>query len=106
MLSGSRVDLFLVSPIKWGMDYMGHGLPRGRAFVIQLSAEAEPVHGSLVGRVEHIESGQSERFASSEAMNEFLARVLREEERHEKELGGSIPKPSGRNGHNEGGENE
>jgi len=30
--------------------------------------------------VEHIESGRYARFASSEALNEFFARVLREEE--------------------------
>ena len=71
---------------------MTHGLPRGRVFVIQLSPEAEPVHGSLVGRVEHVESGRSERFASIEAMNEFLTRVLREKEQ---ELGDPMPKSLG-----------
>ena len=60
--------------------------------MIQLSGEAEPAHGCLVGRVEHVESGQNAKFASIEAMNGFLARVLREEETNEQELGGSMSK--------------
>jgi hypothetical protein len=69
---------------------MGAELPRRRVFVIQFSAEADPGQGRWAGRVEHIESGRSARFASSEAMNEFFARLLREEGGTEQASGGSM----------------
>ena len=55
-------------------------LPHARVFVIQFSSDADPGQGRLVGRVEHVDSGQSTRFASAGEMNEFFARVLREVE--------------------------
>jgi hypothetical protein len=54
--------------------------PHGRVFVIQLSADADPKRGHLVGRLEHVDSGQSIRFTSNQEMNEFFARILCEEE--------------------------
>ena len=68
---------------------MTPALPRRRVFVIQFSVDADPGRGRSVGRVEHVESGRNARFASSEALNEFFARVLREEE------GGIEPMPRG-----------
>jgi hypothetical protein len=55
-------------------------LPHARTFVVQLSSDADPGHGRLVGRVEHVDSGRSTRFASAEEMNAFFARVLCEAE--------------------------
>ena len=51
-----------------------------RVFVVKLSIDADPGHGRLAGRLEHVESGQSVRFASAEEMNESFARILREVE--------------------------
>ena len=58
---------------------MASKLPNLRVFVIQLSADADPGRGRLAGRLEHVESGRSGRFVSGEEMNEFFARVLREQ---------------------------
>jgi hypothetical protein len=55
-------------------------LPRDRVFVVELGSDADPSQGRLVGRVEHVDSGQSARFTTGEEMNEFFARVLREVE--------------------------
>ena len=49
---------------------------RSRVFVLELSSQAEPQTGHLVGRLEHVDSGCSVQFASTEEMNEFLARML------------------------------
>jgi hypothetical protein len=59
---------------------MAAASPHVRVFVIQFSSDADPAHGRLVGRLEHVESGRSLRFTSAKEMNEFFARVLREEE--------------------------
>jgi hypothetical protein len=48
------------------------------AFVVQFYAETQVETGHLVGRVEHVVSGQSIRFQSLEALLAFLARVLRQ----------------------------
>jgi hypothetical protein len=52
--------------------------PPERVFVIQLSADADPSGDRMVGRVEHVDSGRSARFASEAEMREFIARTLRE----------------------------
>jgi hypothetical protein len=49
-----------------------------RVFVVQLGSDADPGHGHLVGRLEHVDSGRRGRFASVEEMTEFFARILRE----------------------------
>jgi hypothetical protein len=54
--------------------------PNLRVFVVQLSSGAELGHGRLVGRLEHVASGRSARFASDAEMSGFFARVLREGE--------------------------
>jgi hypothetical protein len=44
-----------------------------------LSDECDPEAGSLLGRIEHIESGRRSRFLSGEDLKSFVAEVLREE---------------------------
>jgi hypothetical protein len=58
-------------------------LPNELVFVVQFNSDADPGDGRLVGRVEHVESGRSTRFASGEAMIDFFARALREAEKAE-----------------------
>jgi hypothetical protein len=48
------------------------------AFVVQFYAETQVEAGQLVGRVEHVVSGQATHFQSLETLLAFLARVLRE----------------------------
>ncbi|MEW6268822.1 MAG: hypothetical protein AB1689_05940 [Thermodesulfobacteriota bacterium] len=48
-------------------------LPTDRAFVVQLSAEADPGTRRLSGRVEHVVSGESVRFESLEQLLAFIA---------------------------------
>jgi hypothetical protein len=73
-------------------------LPNRRVFVIQLTADADPAHGRLVGRVEHVPSGRTVRFASGEEMNEFFALVLGEEDEDEAR-GGPLQEDMRENGH-------
>jgi hypothetical protein len=47
-----------------------------RAFVVQFRAETDLVHDRCTGRVEHVVSGQSTRFASLEELLAFMAQVL------------------------------
>jgi hypothetical protein len=49
-----------------------------RAFVVQLRAETNVAAGQLVGRVEHIVSGQATTFNTVEGLLAFIARVLAE----------------------------
>ena len=49
-----------------------------RAFVVQLRAEADVAHGRVMGRVEHVASGQATHFHSVEELLAFMARVLHE----------------------------
>ena len=77
-------------------------LPNQRVFVIQLTADADPGHGFLVGRVEHVPSGRRVRFASGEEMNEFLALVLGEEDELEDEArGGPLQEDMRGKGHDD-----
>jgi hypothetical protein len=81
--------------------------PRNRVFVIQFRADAEPGQGRWFGRVEHVESGRSARFASSEAMREFFSRLLREEEEDTPQLPGSSETECHRENHHDSeGENK
>jgi hypothetical protein len=52
----------------------GAALPRGRAFVVQLSADADPRQGRLSGRLVHLESGDASRFHDLEHLLRLLAR--------------------------------
>lgn len=57
-------------------DPSGSRLPADRAFVIHLLDEADPSTGALPGRVEHVTSGRSARFADPAALFEFMRTVL------------------------------
>ena len=47
-----------------------------RAFVLRLTQEAQPVGGKFEGRVEEVDSGKSQRFASVEEFLFFLQSYL------------------------------
>jgi hypothetical protein len=51
-------------------------LPIRRAFVVQLHAEADVAHGRIMGRVEHVVSGQATRFHTLDELVRFFASVL------------------------------
>jgi hypothetical protein len=48
-------------------------LPIQRAFVVQLHAEANVAHGRMMGRVEHVQSGQAARFHTLDELLEFFS---------------------------------
>jgi hypothetical protein len=52
-------------------------LPPERAFVVQLRPLSDPRGEVLVGRVEHITSGESGRFTSAAELTAFIARIGR-----------------------------
>jgi len=52
-------------------------LPPERAFVVQLRPLRAPGDEVLVGRVEHIASGETGRFASAAELTEFIIRIGR-----------------------------
>ncbi len=56
-------------------DTQGTLSPRA-AFVVQFLAWSDPRSGVIGGRVEHIASGRSRRFASLKELLEFLADAL------------------------------
>ena len=51
-------------------------LPRQRAFVVQLHAQADVTPERFAGRVEHVMSGQAVRFHSLDEYLAFIAQVL------------------------------
>jgi hypothetical protein len=51
-------------------------LPVSHAFVVQFSGDSHPSEHLLRGRIEHIESGWSQRFASIEELQSFVERAL------------------------------
>jgi hypothetical protein len=53
-------------------------LPPRRTFVVKISAEADPVH--VVGRVEHVTSGNSARFEAIDELGAFIAEILGQEQ--------------------------
>ena len=53
-------------------------LPVSRAFVVQFSADALPSANRFAGRVEHIESGRSRRFAALDELVAFVTSCLEE----------------------------
>ena len=48
-----------------------------RAFVVQFQEETDVEQRLLLGRVEHIMSGQSRRFQSQEELLEFIGQILK-----------------------------
>jgi len=53
-------------------------LPVSRAFVVQFSAETLPSVNRFTGRVEHIESARSRRFATLDELVAFVTSCLEE----------------------------
>ncbi|HSF33591.1 MAG TPA: hypothetical protein VLK82_24370 [Candidatus Tectomicrobia bacterium] len=51
-------------------------LPTERAFVVQLHAETEMARGRILGRVEHVLSGQAAHFDTLEDLLTFIEQVL------------------------------
>ena len=51
-------------------------LPVERAFVVQLHATADVTQARLVGRVEHVVSGQARHFHTLQELLAFMAQVL------------------------------
>jgi hypothetical protein len=51
-------------------------LPVSRSFVVQFSDDTAPPSARFLGRVEHIESGRSRRFASLDELVAFVSEVL------------------------------
>jgi hypothetical protein len=54
----------------------GPTLPTHLAFVVQFAAETAGEQGRFVGRVEHVVSGQAQRFHTREDLLAFMTRVL------------------------------
>jgi small ligand-binding sensory domain FIST len=61
---------------------MRNGWQHKRSFVIKFSLDADPEEGRFIGRVEHVASGQTTHFESSDALASFLNDVLKKV-RHE-----------------------
>jgi hypothetical protein len=51
-------------------------LPAERAFVVQLHVETDLAQGRIMGRVEHVLSGQAAHFDTLEDLLWFIERVL------------------------------
>jgi hypothetical protein len=51
-------------------------IPRRRAFLIQLRAETAVAGDRLLGRVEHVVSGQSRQFDNEQELWAFVFRIL------------------------------
>jgi hypothetical protein len=61
---------------------MQNGWQHKRSFVIKFSLDANPEEGRFIGRVEHVASGQTTHFESSDTLVRFLNDVLKKV-RHE-----------------------
>jgi len=55
-------------------------LPASRSFVVQFTSDTAPGAQLFQGRVEHIESARSTRFASLDDLAAFVRDVLEDEE--------------------------
>jgi len=60
-------------------------LPPDRAFLVRLYADADPVRGPLLGRVEHLTSGKRADFSSAEELEGFIDKIL-SEKGHEEQM--------------------
>jgi hypothetical protein len=70
---------------------MNPRLTNSRMFLIQYTTDVDLPQGLVCGRVEHIQSGASQRFASQEEFEEFVCRILREESQESELSNGSEP---------------
>jgi hypothetical protein len=59
-------------------------LPVSRSFVVQFSPDTTPGSGVFRGRVEHIETGRSQRFSVLEDLLAFVGVVLETNETEER----------------------
>ena len=50
--------------------------PRDHAFVVQIDADADPMADCVIGRVEHVASGDAVYFSSAGELLAFFARTL------------------------------
>ena len=57
-------------------SHQGPRLPTRRAFVVQFAAETTAQQGAFEGRVEHVVSGQAQRFRTQDELMAFMQRVL------------------------------
>jgi hypothetical protein len=57
----------------------GPPLPVSRSFVVQFAADTLPAASRYRGRVEHIDSGRSQRFASLDELMSFVNELLEAE---------------------------
>lgn len=64
---------------EYAMSKKQPGLPRNRAFVIQLHAAANVDKGEVQGRIEHVASAESTHFQSVEELVAFMVQVLSEQ---------------------------
>ncbi|MBM4254268.1 MAG: hypothetical protein FJ147_00040 [Deltaproteobacteria bacterium] len=62
-----------------------HTFPTRRAFVLQLSTQADLSQGRIYGRVEHISSGRARRCGSIEELLAFITSVLEENQSKQEE---------------------
>jgi hypothetical protein len=51
-------------------------LPAGRAFVVQFSTKTDIERGPLIGRVEHVVSGQASHFQLLDELLAFIGHLL------------------------------
>lgn len=51
-------------------------LPSSRAFVVQFTLAADPIQGPVEGRIEHVDSGCSRRFASLDELLAFVTETF------------------------------
>jgi hypothetical protein len=73
----------LKGPSTSGSGTAPAGLPRPRAFVVQLASDAEPAGGTVRGRAIHIASGEASAFESITELLRFLeAAISRAEDGH------------------------
>ena len=55
-------------------------LPRRRTFLVQLTSDTDPEAANVEGRVEHVQTGISQRFRSREELFVFLNQVILDEQ--------------------------
>ena len=61
----------------------GSSLPVSRSFVAQFTSDTVPASQCLRGRVEHIDSGRSQRFDSLDNLVAFFTEVIQANESEE-----------------------
>ena len=61
----------------------GSSLPVSRSFVVQFTSDTAPTSQCFRGRVEHIDSGRSQRFDSLDNLVAFLTEALEANESEE-----------------------